>query len=156
VTPDDARRALTIYGSDIAALKGRTKKSFPAPRVPTFQAVPLPAPILLHHRNVSLCIDLFYVQGHAFFHSISRDIGFRTVCDRKQATIWRELLAAKHLYSAWGLRVLDVHCNNEFECLRDNLVRPIVLNVVTMDSHVGEVRRMVSHTNALPTSYPTP
>jgi hypothetical protein len=62
VTPDDARRVLT---PDIAALKGRTTKTFPAPRVPMFQAVPLPAPILLHHRNFTLCIDLFYVQGHA-------------------------------------------------------------------------------------------
>ena len=59
VTPDDARRALIIYGPDIGAIKGKTVKGLAAPQTPTFQAVPLPAPILAQHRNVTLCIEFF-------------------------------------------------------------------------------------------------
>ena len=66
VTPDDARRATHIYGPDIAALKGKTVRSTAAPRAPTFEAVPLPAPITVHHRNVTLCVDFFFVQGIGF------------------------------------------------------------------------------------------
>jgi hypothetical protein len=59
VTPDDAHRALAIYGPDVATLKGKTTRTTAAARAPRFDAVPLPLPILAHHRNVTLCIDFF-------------------------------------------------------------------------------------------------
>jgi hypothetical protein len=79
VTPDNARRASHIYGPDVAALKGKMIRSITAPRAPTFEAIPLPAPITAHHRNVTLCVDFFFVQGIAVLHTISRGIGFRTI-----------------------------------------------------------------------------
>lgn len=79
VTVDDAKRALIIYGEDIATLKGKTTKSKPAPRVPDFSAVPIPAPILQYHKNITLCIDFFFVQGQCFLHAISRKLQYRTV-----------------------------------------------------------------------------
>jgi hypothetical protein len=64
VTPDDAKRALIIYGPDIAVLKGKMlTQSAAAPRAPTFEAVALPPPFLDHHRNVTLCVDLFLSRG---------------------------------------------------------------------------------------------
>ncbi|KAI2509415.1 Reverse transcriptase (RNA-dependent DNA polymerase) [Fragilaria crotonensis] len=92
VTPDDAHRALLIYGPDVATLKGKTTRGAAAPRAPTFEAVPLPPPIAEHHCNVTLCVDFFFVQGIAFLHTISRGIGFRTVsqvADRTHKTILR-------------------------------------------------------------------
>ena len=145
VTPDDAKRALIIYGPDIAVLKGKMTQSAAAPRAPTFEAVALPPPFLDHHRNVTLCVDLFFVQGLAYLHTISRGIGFRTVApvkDRTAATLLRELKAAIHLYVVRGFVVCDVHSDSEFECLRESL-RPIEMNIVTPDSHVGEVERSI-------------
>lgn len=145
VTPEDAKRALVIYGPDVATLKGKTTKTSAAPHTPTFEAVPLPPPVLEHHRNVTLCIDFFFVQGHAYFHTISRDIGFRTVTpvsDRTMKTILRETHAVIKLYHARGFFVRDLHVDNEFECIRHHLL-PIVLNVVPADSHVGEVERSI-------------
>ena len=145
VTPDDAKRALIIYGPDISALKGKTVKSTAEARAPTFVAVPLPAPIMEHHRNVTLCLDFFFVQGLAFFHTISRDIGFRTVShvsNRSKPTILKETMAAIHLYKTRGLRLCDIHADNEFECIREDL-RPVHMNIVPADSHVGEVERSV-------------
>ncbi len=67
VSPDDAKRALVIYGPDIATIKGKTTRSAAAARAPTFVATPLPAPILEHHRNVTLCLDFFlYKASHSF------------------------------------------------------------------------------------------
>ncbi|KAI2502265.1 Reverse transcriptase (RNA-dependent DNA polymerase) [Fragilaria crotonensis] len=78
VTSLDAKRALTIYGPDIATLKGKTTRAGVAPRAPNFTAVALPPSVLEHHRDVTLCVDFFFVQGHIFFHTISRNIFFRT------------------------------------------------------------------------------
>jgi hypothetical protein len=57
VTPDDAKRALIIYGPDIAALKDKTTQTGAAPRAPAFVAKPIPATILEHQSNVTLCVD---------------------------------------------------------------------------------------------------
>ena len=145
VTPDDARRATHIYGPDVATLKGKMTRTAAAPRAPTFEAVPLPAPITEHHRNVTLCVDFFFVQGIGFLHTISRGIGFRTVSpilDRTRQTILRELTTAINLYTSRGLTVRDIHADNEFDCIRET-IRPIELNIVPADSHVGEVERSI-------------
>jgi hypothetical protein len=65
VTVDNARRALTIYGIDVATLKGRSTKT-PAQHVPTFTSIPVPAPILDNHKDVTLCIDFFLYRGSHF------------------------------------------------------------------------------------------
>ncbi len=57
VTVDDARRALHIYGPDVAVLKGQMTRGAPAPRAPTFEAIPLPGSIVAHHRNITLSVD---------------------------------------------------------------------------------------------------
>jgi hypothetical protein len=60
VTVDDAKRAIVIYGPDVPALKGKSTKS-PAIQVPTFTPVPIPAPILQDHADVTLCMDFFFL-----------------------------------------------------------------------------------------------
>ena len=145
ITPNDARRALHIYGPEVAIIKGKTTRTAAAPRVPTFEAVPIPPPVLAHHRNVTLCADFFYVQGLVFFHTVSRHLEFRTVrsvADRGKPVILKELLHAALLYQHRGFDVRDVHGDHEFECVRDEL-RPIELNIVPADCHVGEVERSI-------------
>jgi hypothetical protein len=145
VTPEDAKRALLIYGPDIAAIKGKTTRSAPSERVPTFEAVQLPPPIMEHHRKVTICIDFFFVQKIIYLHTISRDIGFRTVScvlDRNKPTIMREMRAVIKLYESRGFHVCDIQADSEFECIRHD-VRPIELNIVPADSHVGEVERSI-------------
>ena len=91
VTVDDARRALLIYGPDIAVLKGKSIKGH-AQHVPTFSSIDIPSPILDDHHRVTLCMDFFYVQGIPFLHTISRKLKFRTVSqvpDRSKETMLR-------------------------------------------------------------------
>jgi hypothetical protein len=145
VTVDDAKRASLIYGPDLAAIKGKTTRSTPAPHVPTFQAVPIPAHIATHHRDLTLCVDFFFVQGMVFLHSISRKIGFRTMAqvpNRSKAIILREIQSVIRLYHARSLIVRDIHADNEFECIRADIL-PIDMHVVPADSHVGEIERSI-------------
>jgi hypothetical protein len=145
ITPDDAKRALAIYGPDVATLKGKTRRGADAPHVPSFKAIPIPAPILLHHRDVTLCADFLFVQGIPFFHTISRNIRYRTLAsvpDRSKKTILHETKRAINLYSSRGFVVHGMHCDNEFSCIKDEVL-PVRLDVVPADSHVGEVERSI-------------
>jgi Reverse transcriptase (RNA-dependent DNA polymerase) len=143
VTVADAQRANAIYGPDVASLKGKTTRTGSAPRVPALDVIPLPPHISSHYRNVVLCIDFLFVQGHPFFHTISRDLQFRTIAavpDRKHSTILTELQAVIKLYAVRGFIVCDIHADTEFECIRADVL-PIHLDVVPADDHVGEVER---------------
>jgi len=145
VTAADAHRALIIYGPDVAVLKGKMTRTVTAPHVPTFAAMALPPTILEHHQKVTLCMDFFFVQGLPFFHSISRHIGFRTIAqvpNRLKTTILRETQAIVNLYHARGFTVSDIHTDNELACIRED-IRPIHMDVVPVDSHVGEVERSI-------------
>ncbi|KAI2502074.1 Reverse transcriptase (RNA-dependent DNA polymerase) [Fragilaria crotonensis] len=145
VTSLDAKRALTIYGPDIATLKGKTTRAGVAPRAPNFTAVALPPSVLEHHRDVTLCVDFFFVQGHIFFHTISRNIFFRTVrlvSDRTRSTILHELTTVCRTYTSRGFNIVAIHGDHEFACIRDDL-HPVRVDIVPADSHVGEVERSI-------------
>ena len=78
VPPDDAKRALKIYGPDIATLKGKTVKKQNS-AIPNYQASQIPTPIIAQYPNVRLFIDVFWVNGKPYLHTISEWIKFRTV-----------------------------------------------------------------------------
>jgi hypothetical protein len=78
LTLDNARRALKIYCPDRATLKGKTVKKLNR-GIPSYQAMPIPAPIITQYDKVRLFIDIFWVNGSPFFHTISEWIKFRTV-----------------------------------------------------------------------------
>jgi hypothetical protein len=73
VTIDDAKGELLIYGPDLATIKGKTTRVSPAAHPPSFLAVSIPAPILEHHKGVTLCVD-FCCSGLSFpAHHIKKE-----------------------------------------------------------------------------------
>ncbi len=58
VTADDAKRAITIYGPDTATLKGKMTKHN-GQHVPTFTPIQVPQFLLAHHKNITICENLF-------------------------------------------------------------------------------------------------
>jgi hypothetical protein len=59
VTIDDARRVLTIYGPDMASIKGKTSRGKPALHVRDHQPISLPMSIVQFHLDVTLCMNFF-------------------------------------------------------------------------------------------------
>jgi hypothetical protein len=69
LTPDNAKRELIAYGSDIATKKGKTTHSEATRQAPTFVAKHIIAPVNLQHHNVTLvCQDFSLCRG--WFSSI--------------------------------------------------------------------------------------
>jgi hypothetical protein len=90
-------------------------------------------------------VSTFFVQGILFYHTISLGIGFctvRQVPDRSKSVILCETQAVLKLYQSRGFTICDIRADNKFECIRDDIY-PITMNIVTADSHVGEVERSI-------------
>ena len=66
LTPDDAKRALIIYGPDVFAIKAKSTKDRPTP-IPSFVPISLPTYILEQHKNITLCVDFFTFRVTFFY-----------------------------------------------------------------------------------------
>ena len=144
VTVDDAKRAIEIYGQDIASLKGKSTKT-PAQQVATFIPIAIPAAILKDHTEVTLCMDLFYVNKIPFFHTISRKLKVRTVSNittRDKKTLLKETLQTLDIYHSRGFEVTSIHADMEFECIKNDLL-PTQFDIAPNDAHVPEVERSI-------------
>jgi hypothetical protein len=145
LTSKDAKRALAIYGTDEKILEGKTRKKKKSKHVVSFEAIPIPSAIANDHEDVTLCADIFYVNKEKYFHTISRKIKFRTVApikSRHQTVLLKETNAIKNLYETRGFKVVDLHVDNEFACIRED-IRPTNLNVANADDHVPEIERSI-------------
>jgi hypothetical protein len=145
VTVDDAKRAMLIYGPDLATIKGKTTRGKFVPHVKSFQAVPITAPVLKHHHDVTLCIDFLFVQGQAFLHTISRKLQYRMVTpvnDRTKGAMLKCINSLLLLYRSRVFVVVDIHADVEFECIREQIT-PVSFNVMAADAHVGEVEQSI-------------
>jgi hypothetical protein len=113
VTRDDAKRALQIYGPDVATLQGKTVKKQNS-GIPNYQAVQIPAPIIAQYNSARLFVDIFWVNKSLYFHTISEWVKFRTVAainNRTQRTLHMETQAVIKLYKTRGFTVTRVEGN---------------------------------------------
>ena len=147
VTSDDAKRALIIYGPDVAALKGKTTKR-KSTHVPSITPTPVSPSIKDAHGQLTLCADVLFVQGLPFLHTIARHIKFRTITamntsgNPSASHIMNDLQGILQMYRTRGFVVSNLHADLQFEPLRNRLL-PIHLNVAAQDDHVGDVERSV-------------
>ena len=144
ITVGDINRSRIIYGPPIPPLKGRTRDQESA-RVKDLTMVQLPKELYEDLKNVTLCVDFHYVNEITVFHTISRKINYRTVSfplSRSKATILNELKAIYKVYNARGFKITDIHADNEFQKIQ-NEVLPVRLHLCGTDDHVPEIERSV-------------
>lgn len=148
VTVDDANRAVKIYGPDVAALRGKTTRRTP-PHVPSHTLRPIPSSLLEAHRLVTLCFDIFYVDGFTFLLTVSRNLHFITVEHIPTRNILNHVLPClqrvHNVYTARGFKITMAHADDEFPSLRHPLLEldNIGLNIAAAAEHVPEAERAI-------------
>ena len=144
IAVDDANRSFTIYGQEIASIRGENVCIQPK-HVLTPSITCVPPEILDRHDKLQLCVDLCFVNNFAFLITISRDIKLRTVDDLKDTkdkTVLSSPRDVINLYTSRGFEVNYVHADNGFKCIATELF-PTRLNLASAGEHVPEVERSI-------------
>ena len=145
VTPRDVIFANKLFGPDVGALKGKTTRRGP-PVVDSPVAVDTTS-ILEHYGEVTLCVDLMYVNKVPLLVTLSRNIKFGTmeaVTDRKETTLLKSIKGVISLYRKAGFKITVALMDGEFVPLRGGLAElGIRLNETSRDEHVGDVERYI-------------
>ena len=145
VTADDVRRAETIYGKDVAFLKGKTTAKPAEEHVHVETTNPVPDRILKEHRDVTLCADIFYVLGLVFSLTVSRGIRYfstRYLADRTAKNILAAVESDCDLYRKRGFDVKSIRADSEYRSI-ERKIEGTIFDICAADSHVPEAERGV-------------
>ena len=146
VTVQDIKMAEDIYGPNLGSLKGKTTRDTPS-HVHIQQPDPIPTTILERYHEVTLCIDIMYINNIPFMISTSRHIKFGTaerLLNRQSQTIIKAIRGIYNIYAIRGFIITIILGDNEFETFRGMLAGDRVsLNITAANEHVPEVERYI-------------
>ena len=99
---------------------------------------------MLKYTNISLCVDIMYVNRNSLFISVCKNIKFITCTaldNRKQKTLVDNLIKIYSLYLKRGFKITLVLGNGEFDCTRADVAKHLKseLNICGPDEHVTDV-----------------
>ena len=100
----------------ITIIQGKTirRRTYHNKKIPW---TPLTTTISKHHHNVEISLDLFFVNGSPFLHTIPGKIYFRSIqeCNsRGKSEMISGLNKVKTKYQYRGSIITDYHGDNEF------------------------------------------
>jgi len=136
---------IKTFGPHPAAVKGKTRRSTPK-HIPSNDLLPVPPSMLSLHKQVTLCVDIFFVDGLPFLLSVSRNIHFFNVIalpnSRLLSSVFPQLKYIRDLYRFRGFRIMSIHADNQFRPLvRKFLKHGIHMHICPPEGHVPEAKR---------------
>jgi hypothetical protein len=132
-----------IFCPDIASMKGKTKRRQPEPVVTDY--VEIPKAILDLDKDVTLTVNVMFVDGIPFLVTNSRKIKFTTseyVPRRTKPILITSSKKVLNIYHKPGFKVVTTLMDNEFAPLKDDLPE-INLNSTAADEHVSKIERQI-------------
>jgi hypothetical protein len=143
VTTKDVKLAEEIFGADIASLKGKTTRQ--TPKAVVDELIEIPQEIK-DRDDLTLCMDLMYVNKMPVFTSIDKTFRFRAavnLANRTKDELFKALDAVLRQYNKAGYRIESIHCDQEFRPLMDQVADEldVEMNYTTTDEHVPEAER---------------
>ena len=143
ITIADIDRAQFIFGTQTPLIQGKTIRSpNPKERIPR---VSIPPSILIHRRDMTLHIDIFFVNKIPFLHTKSEGINLLKVqggASRSKGVIIDGIKTVIDTYHNRGFRVRTIHGDEEFDM--DDLrasISLINLEITGRDKHDGPIER---------------
>ena len=141
VTYKDVQIVDDIYGPNLGSLKGKTVRKNNQPVSSDIAGVPYH--VMAKHQNITLAIDVMFINKIPFFITLSRGLHFGTVeaiRDREVSTIVRRLTTIIRLYTLRGFHITVILADPEFEPLRRSFPQ---LNTCAADEHVPDIERYI-------------
>ena len=144
VTTEDVNLAERIYGPDVGSLKGKSTRQKPLPV--RNDLVEIPPEILEPHKEVTLCVDIMFLNGMPLLTSIDTGIRYRALQpldSRSDTAIYTAIDKIFRLYTKAGIRIKCIHADGEFKSLMDNIADEldIEINPASAQEHVPEAER---------------
>ena len=113
----------------------------------------VPEAIIVHHKNVIPEMDMFWVNGLQFLHTISTQIKYRTVqflLNLKAETLLVYLLTVCAAYRQRGFSIWQVNADGQFAFLRNKTLEAgLPLNTTVEDEYVKVFERSIQTTKEL-------
>lgn len=132
-----------IFGPNIGALKGKTTRQKTGHVTGTID--PVPPDILHRHKDVTLALDIMFVNMIPFFVTISRDIRYATVGvleNRQMPTVRALLKQTIAQYERRGFHIRAILADEEFEPLEREFPDK-TWNICGANEHVPEIERFI-------------
>ena len=145
ITRRAARVAESIYGPCVDNLVGKTPYRKGEQALTEIEDVP--ASIIERYKDVILEMDVFYVNGLRFLHTISTSIKYRTsqfLANARSETLLACLVAVCAAYHNRGFKIRQVNVDGQFKPLKDKaLAKGIPLNATAEDQHAKVAERSI-------------
>ena len=134
-----------ILGPNLGSLQGKTV-CFNGEHVSLSKQI-IPPDLLLKYKDVTLAMDIMFVNKLPFLLTLSRHIKFGTVAhllSRGHTNVMAVIKQIKALYRIRGFRVRHIHSDGEFSAMEADLLgERIVLTTCANDEHVPDIEHYV-------------
>jgi hypothetical protein len=143
ISSKDVSNARTIFGPDLASIRGKTLQRAPEPVVTDHVAVP--RTLIEANKVITLAADVFFVDGTAFLLTVARRIKFVTaehVPVRTATSLSKHLKQVLEVYGHAGFVVMTILMDGEFEKIK-SLMPTVECNTTAAKEHVSEAERTI-------------
>jgi len=119
ITKEDIIQAEDILGPNLVSLKRKTVRKTPE-RVVLNSLDNLPNELLTEHGNVTIAIDIMYINGIPFMMTTSQAIHFGTAEMIKNEMKWTIIKSIQQIidtYHGRGFKIKHILGDRQFECI---------------------------------------
>ena len=144
VTNNDINRAQKIFMHDVGHLKGSTTRK--TPKRVREEEIEIPRELIHQSDDLTLFLDLFYVNGLPMMTTIDAPIRNRSlVClkNRDADSMYGGLDVILRSYNKAGYFIKKIRCDNEFRTLMNDIMDDLDIEIecVPQGDHVPEAER---------------
>jgi hypothetical protein len=139
----DVFNARTIFGPDLARVRGKTVQRTPAPVVAEYVSVS--GSLVETNRIITLVADVFFVDGTPFLLTVARHLKFVTaehVPVRTATNLSKHMTRVVEVYKRAGFIVRTISMDGEFEKIQPHLPT-VECNTTAAKEHVSEAERTI-------------